>query len=556
MVVYQSSFFVRVVAWNQAGLSTEAFSPVVTIDSLPPLLGGASLHTSPGAQLPVATDLGPSLSGLSTCRCATPFARFDIALGACRCVPGRFFAEATTTCDLCEAASAHADCQPRASIFSWPVSLPACPVCPDGSWRRAVAGATSPCPDCEACPVAAPRFVPADSDPYGDPSSHTFSLLGFLPRLAPVATLRAALGSSNDGGVQHSAPVEVDAPATLDSEVSVSFPLVHGHLITASVAATSAAGVRATGVFPLAVVDGTAPAAGGVSIVETASAGVNDAVPLEFTSHNQSAVVAWTSFHDHTSGVVALRAGLFSMQCSGGMSEVAEATMTDVWTASGGAAGVLEAELASPMYHGGMMYPCVMATNGAGLTTWESGRGATVDLRAPAPGVVFDGVDGETDDDCVLWTGEDGSVGVTWGGFFDATSGLASVQVALGTSSGAADVLQWTEVALSASSFSHPNMTALASAVSAMVVDASLDDSTPPMFWTVKATDGVGWESWASSNGFRLSCVTAAFGDEAELLTCGSAFMESSDSALCVSTSPRVVYTSTTTTDEVVMTPG
>ena len=495
-------FVVRVTAWNKAGLEATAMSPLVTVDTRPPLLGLVAAG-SPSAVLAVAEDLGDELSNLSTCRCAAAHARFDLLSGSCQCINGRYFDAAAGKCVSCASDSTHAECTPRAARFTWPANAPTCPPCANGMWRPVPAQPYSgDCPSCRSCAATLPPvYLSAAS--FGGEVGFDVSWAGFVGDMAPVASYTVSLGTSAFGtGFLSERLVVAPGDATTALSTTTSFVPAHGDVIYATVVATSATGLHSVTSVSVAEVDATAPAPG---IVSTVGAGAGVTAPVVHASTQPDATlirVHATPFEDATSGIAAVLAGVFSAPCEQQLPNTAIVPLTpqpDVVLP-----GIMELALEVPAQHGDTLFSCVAAVNGAGLQTLASAPVTVVDLLPPSPAAVLDGPAAGHDLDCAVWDGREtgtsagAALAVTWDRFHDATSGVVSVDVALGSASGESDVLAWTAVDASSTSFTLHNVSSVAS---------SLPESSTPLFWSVRATDGVGQFTTVSSDGVVMWCL-------------------------------------------------
>ncbi|MDP7529760.1 MAG: fibronectin type III domain-containing protein, partial [Candidatus Marinimicrobia bacterium] len=121
------------------------------------------------------------------------------------------------------------------------------------------------------------------------------------------------------------------------------------------------------------------------------------------------------------------------------------------------------------------------ATNISGLV---SSNGVEVDVSAPDPGTVIDGLNADLE-----WTNDATSLTASWSGFKDDNSAIDYYEYAMGSDSGGTDVISWTNVGMD-SSVTRSGL--------------SLQDGAAYTF-SVRATDIMGNTSVpASTNGITL----------------------------------------------------
>ncbi len=91
------------------------------------------------------------------------------------------------------------------------------------------------------------------------------------------------------------------------------------------------------------------------------------------------------------------------------------------------------------LMEGTTYYLSVRATDAAGnLSDISNADGITIDVTSPAGTTVNDGTGAD-----IAYTGSDSSLSAIWPAFTEAVSLIAKYQVAIGTSSGATDVVDW-----------------------------------------------------------------------------------------------------------------
>lgn len=538
--------------WNNAGFKTTAHSPVVVIDTAPPAAGLVVADGPAHLQHGVALDAGPGHNyAASACRCAVPFARFDLRTGKCVCVAGRFFDAASGTCEECavfDGSTTGGVCGAQPHVFSWPTSgaLGACAACPQDMYRVLGAAGSEPssCPECQPCTPPGPRFrgllVVSDDEQLVD-----VAVTGFISELAPVEYYTLAFGTS-PLGTQLSLPDLYPPPATPGHALlaGVSFIPQHGDTVYVTVAAISAAGNKVTATVPVLTFDATPPAAGAVSLVLSNATGPASALQhVSFQPSASTIRIRASDFSDVTSGVAGTEFGAFSTPCdfanAAGPSTLPNYAYVLLHEppaapeSTVGADGTRYVELVLPagehLLHRQRVYGCAAATNGAGLTAYASSAVTVVDLKPPVPGAVLDGDRADVDADCSVWADEAAlqqqaanggsdnatsdavedaagasSFTVTWARFYDGTSGVAVVEVGLGTAPLEADLMAFTAIDVTLTSYTHPN----ASSVAAALPGSSSQETT--LYWSVRVTDAVGAQTTVSSNGVRVACLGLA----------------------------------------------
>lgn len=208
----------------------------------------------------------------------------------------------------------------------------------------------------------------------------------------------------------------------------------------------------------------------------------------------------------------------------------------------------------SNLVHGRQMFGCGIGVNGAGMTVYASSPPVVADLLPPAPGDVHDGPHAGVDLDCTVWCCDDdvdgavdgtSNLAVTWERFHDSTSGVVDVKVALGTSPLSDDLMAWQVVPLQSTTFLHPNASAVADAITDTLGASSAHVT---LFWSVRATDGVGRSTTVSSDGVRVACVgLVGSAREACLESREEAIASGVGAAACVAlTKPMVAYSGPT----------
>ena len=367
------------------------------------------------------------------------------------------------------------------------------------------------------------------------------SWTGFADGESPVQAYSVALGTVAGVAGDHLGPaMHVDGRTTTIplaelsplSDLQMEAVLFHGAVLHVTVACTNAAGLTSTVVTPLLAVDAQSPHLGVLSFdaplvtlpvearvvvaagVQNADAGDIDAPAFVKRYDSDTVTVQWAhawvgKAEWEPDAVVSMSVQLLNQ--SGAVVAAASTPLVNVssssftWSNLGTLAG-------------GRYTASVTARDGTGNTvTSTTTRALVVDTTPPVRSKsqafhLRDGLGG-VDQDCVARTGvlllpDDASVftvnasdaasattsivGVTLDPFHDPESGVATVQVSLGTQPGAADVLDWTEV---------PKR--------ALRVQMVLPDALPEgtvVFSSLRATNGAGLMAAANSDGLRLLC--------------------------------------------------
>ncbi|HVE42955.1 MAG TPA: HYR domain-containing protein, partial [Planctomycetota bacterium] len=128
-------------------------------------------------------------------------------------------------------------------------------------------------------------------------------------------------------------------------------------------------------------------------------------------------------------------------------------------------------------------YVSVRATNGVGLTCAPvSSNGVAIETSAPTQGTVNDGSGAD-----IAFQTSTTSLSANWTGFSDPQSGIAGYEWAIGTTSGGTDVQPYTGVGVATSATK-----------SLVLVNGQ------KYYVTVRATNGIGMQSTATSNGVTV----------------------------------------------------
>ena len=187
----------------------------------------------------------------------------------------------------------------------------------------------------------------------------------------------------------------------------------------------------------------------------------------------------WTASADAQSGVVKY---YYAIGTTAGATDVV------TWTDNGTATSVTKTGLS--LSNGQIYYFTVKAENGAGLqSAVANSNGQTADTTAPStPASVNDGAGADT-----AYTTSATQLSANWAASADAQSGVAKYYYAIGTTAGAADVVDWTDNGAATS-----------------VTKTGLSLSNGQIYYfTVKAENGSGVQSAAvNSNGQTVDTTT------------------------------------------------
>ena len=243
--------------------------------------------------------------------------------------------------------------------------------------------------------------------------------------ISGISKFEYALGTSS-GGTE----VKTWTDAALVTSISLSnLSLNDGTTYYASVRATD----KANNVSLIKTGDGitidlTAPITGTIS-----SGTIADII---FTASSNSLLAKWTGFSDAISGIANYEYAIGTT--SGG-------TNTKNWTSNGIDTTVTATSLT--LTNGQVYFISVRATDLAGnISSAITTNGFTADLAGPIKGTVLDGL--TTDED---WTTNIDTLRASWAGFTDPLSGIKKYEYSIGKSSGASDVVDWTDNSLDTS---------------------------------------------------------------------------------------------------------
>jgi hypothetical protein len=232
-----------------------------------------------------------------------------------------------------------------------------------------------------------------------------------------------------------------------------------------TVRATSATGAQITASSDGVTVDTSGPTAGTV-------ADGSFAPDIDFQASTTTIEANWSGFADLQSGITGYE---WAIGTSVGGTDVQGFTSVGAATsASNGSLVLLD---------GQAYYVRVRATNGAGGTVVADSDGVLVDTSGPTAGTVADGLGLDLD-----WQSSTSSLSANWTGFADAQSGITGYEWAIGTSSGGTQIQVFTPVGL---------------ALNATASSLSLGNGQI-YFVTVRATSATGATVLASSDGVTV----------------------------------------------------
>jgi len=321
----------------------------------------------------------------------------------------------------------------------------------------------------------------AVSEAFVDPSGFTVSWHGF-DSVHGLLSYEVCIGTTPLGCQVQSFTPAVSGASSWNSSGLLQGEIAYcGAALYAAVRVSNCAGLQSTAVSEM----GTtlccdAPPAGVLSLQGGSS--VSDAGTITFVSNATAELTAtWGEFEGGCGGVRAYELTLHA--AAGG---------TALWTS-----GVLDAEVSSfelpwasiqALLDGEGEYTvAIAATSRAGLTTSADAKLA-LDSTPPSIGVVFTG--NLTDVPCRR---ADLPASLSWTGVTDETSGLASIEWALGTSPFAADVkpfgrISITEAGFIVRSWNHPSTFAVGQII----------------YSTLRVSDLAGNTASKSSTGVRI----------------------------------------------------
>ncbi|MBI2931957.1 MAG: hypothetical protein HYY16_09920, partial [Planctomycetes bacterium] len=207
---------------------------------------------------------------------------------------------------------------------------------------------------------------------------------------------------------------------------------------------------------------------------------VNDgaASDISFQASTTTLAANWSGFSDPESGISAYE---WAIGSSPGATDVQPLTSVGLATNASNSSLTLAG--------GTTYYVTVRALNGTGLATTAASNGVIVDTTPPVAGSVNDGPTSDIDAQNFTW-----QISANWSGFTDPQSGIAVYEWAIGSSPGATDVQPFTSLGTT----------------SAANGSLSLADATT-YFVTVRATNGVGLTTTASSDGVTIDIIPPAF---------------------------------------------
>jgi hypothetical protein len=228
-----------------------------------------------------------------------------------------------------------------------------------------------------------------------------------------------------------------------------------------SVRATSAGGSVTTSSDGV-IIDTSVPTAGAVSD--------GLAADRDWQSSNTTIQANWSGFADPQSGITGYEWAIGTT--SGG-------TQVQAFTSVGLVTNATNSSLS--LSNGQIYYVTVRATSGAGVTVNATSDGVTVDTSGPVAGSVSDGPAADID-----VQGSTTTIQANWTAFTDSQSGIATLEWAIGTTSGGTQVQAFTTTGISGNTATRAGL--------------SLTGGST-YFVTVRATSGAGATVNDSSDG-------------------------------------------------------
>ena len=222
----------------------------------------------------------------------------------------------------------------------------------------------------------------------------------------------------------------------------------------------------------------------------------------DFLSGKEPVVCSWDNFTDAQSPMLSYRAcvGSKPLQCN-----------LAAWQVVGLSTAANFSMLS--LAHGSFVYITVEGTNAAGLAINQTSTRVEIDKTHPLPGMVKDGLL-FYDIDCQP---DSQPISAQWSSFTDHESGIVSYAWAVGTNQYSSNLLGWT---------------AVGKATSASVNTTIITAQTEVIFVSVRAYNGAGLSTAATSDGIRLlPSVSDDFGVNKQMSTLCVSFAETGFSA-------------------------
>ena len=252
-------------------------------------------------------------------------------------------------------------------------------------------------------------------------SSNTLSASwsGFSDTLSGIARYEYAIGS-NPGGTD----LTIWTDAGLDTSFARDdFALVSGIRYYVSVRAVDGVNnISDIAISDGVTVDGEPPTAGAVIDGETED--------RDWTSDDSSFSASWSGFDDALSSIKRYE---FCISTTAGDSDVVSWTDNDAQTT----ATLTGLSFSEGIVYYGNVRAYDMANN---ISDVASSDGIQVDITAPSVGNVNDGLSGN-----IAYSSSTDSASSNWSGFADAQSGISHYEVAIGSTPGGTDILDFTD---------------------------------------------------------------------------------------------------------------
>jgi len=151
------------------------------------------------------------------------------------------------------------------------------------------------------------------------------------------------------------------------------------------------------------------------------------AADRDYQNSDVTLPIAWAG-SDDASGVIGYE---YALGSTSGTADIVN------WTAAGIKTADTLSNLSLIDYN--TYYVSIRVTDLAGnLSAIATGNGITIDMIAPVTGTVYDGPDSD-----ITFTGVNDSLAVNWTGFSDVMSGIADYDLAIGSTSGGTDIVDW-----------------------------------------------------------------------------------------------------------------
>jgi hypothetical protein len=442
------TYYITVRATNGAGLTVNATSDGVTVDSSPPLAGTVNDGAAADVDWQSSTStIQANWGGFSDG--GSGVAGYEWAIGT---TSGGTQVQAFTSVALATSASNSALSLTNGTTYFVTVRAT------NGVGLTVTATSDGVTVDTSA-PVAGTVNDGAGADVDVQTSTTTIQAnwSGFSDAQSGVAGYEWAIGTSA-GGTQIQGFTSVGMSSSASNGA---LPLANGTTYFVTIRATNVAGLTVTASSDGVLVDGSAPVAGTV----------NDGAAADVDVQTSTTTIQanWSGFSDAHSGIAGYEWAIGTT--SGGTQIQAFASVGSATSASNGSLALT---------NGSTYFVTVRATNGSGLTVNATSDGVLVDGSGPVAGTVRDGSGADVDIQTSTTT-----IQANWLGFSDAHSGIAGYEWAIGTTPGGTQIQGFTSVGISSSASNGA---------------LSLANGTT-YFVTVRATNGSGLTVTATSDG-------------------------------------------------------